>query len=126
MRSAEAQCAAAWRAWRDSQDAFGVTHRVYGVAMHSAGDTHFQTAPSGAIEVVTGGGLLARPATRADLALLDRCVADGNFMVCVQHRRRGPANPVLRVHPGRDEGWSVKSLHPARGGLGTVSATVIR
>lgn len=117
--------AEAWQAWHDASITFGSMHRVYGVAMHSSGDTVFQTSANGTVEVVTGGGLLAKRADSRDLALLDRCMAEGSFMVCVQGRWRG-TSPILRVHPGRVDGWSVKSLHPSKGGVGTVSATVVR
>lgn len=116
--------AEAWSAWHEAGLDFGRSHRVYGVAMHRAGDTIFQTTPRGDLEVVTGGGLLARTADSADIALLDRCIAEGSFMVCVQERR--PSAIVLRVHPAKTEGWSVKSLHPSKGGTGTISATVVR
>lgn len=124
MSAGEVNAAAAWEAWRQSATQFGATHRVYGVAMHAAGDAVFQLTPAGGIELVSGGGLLAANASGADLALLDRCTAEGNFMVCVQERR--PSAMILRVHPAKTEGWSVKSLHPSKGGAGLIAATVIR
>ncbi len=123
----ELVAAAAWQAWKHVTAEFGATHRVYGVAMHSAGDTIFQLASNDRIQVVSGGGLLATNASPADLALIDRCIADGNFMTCVQERGGARSQrPVLRVYPGLEPGWSIKSLHPSRGGRGSVSATVVR
>ena len=116
--------AEAWGAWHEAGLTFGRSHRVYGVAMHRAGDTIFQMPPGGDLEVVLADGLLARHAVGADIALLDRCIAKSCFMVCVRDRR--PSAVILRVHPAKTEGWSVKSLHPSKGGAGTISATVVR
>ena len=124
--SGETRAADTWLAWRQCDEEFGGTHRVYGVAMHAAGDTIFQSSIKGGIEVVIGSGLLLRPAGRSDVGLLDQCIASGNFMVCVHPRGHGEGPPILRVYPGQQDGWSVKSLHPSRGGLGRISATVIR
>ena len=124
MSASELNAAVAWEAWRQCAAQFSATHRVYGVALHAAGDTVFQLTPADRIERITGGGLLAADASTADLALLDRCIADGNFMVCIQERR--PSATILRVYPAKTEGWSIKSLHPSKGGSGLIAATVIR
>lgn len=116
----------AWEAWHKVDAEQTATHRVYGVAMHASGDAIFQLGPRSVIEVVTGGGYLATPASNEWLYLLDRCIWQGNFMVCVQPRR-GSTNckPILRYYPGKQAGWSTKSLHPDIGGLGSVDATIL-
>lgn len=117
---------AAWAAWRATTDSRCASHRVYGVAPQHDGDTIFHLTADGTIEVVSGGGWLTARASRAELSRLDRSMEEGTFMVCIQERARLESGRlILRVFPGMEDGWSIKSLHPSLGGCGSISATVI-